>query len=169
MPGTQSVPHRHRFFGTFMSIPPMLCVFRQQKKPHPKFGTRLPSCGTTQVDAFAPARFRVLHTRRPDNGCGPRRSLLVCTFAPPSPVHSPKAPCRDPTARGSLKGCPPGYYSDSSVFLIVLHYMRGRLVCQVQNPLLVCVSGGQLSSIGAVQDRHLRLLLLHIGLVSQPA
>ena len=39
----------------------------------------------------APPRLAYSHTRRPGNGCGPRRSLLsLAPFAPPSQVHSPE-------------------------------------------------------------------------------
>lgn len=74
------------------------------------------SCGTTQIDALRPLLFAYHHTRRPDNGCGPRRSLLTfrCSLRPHKAIPS-QSSHRDPTIRGSLQGLSKRYYSYSLV------------------------------------------------------
>lgn len=55
---------------------------------------------------IAPALSAYHHTRRPDNGCGPRRSLLPdCpgSFRPRESIPGPRA-CRAHTIRSSLRG-----------------------------------------------------------------
>ena len=81
--------------------------------------------------------FRVLHTRRPDNGCGPRQPLLSsCRSLCPRKSIRRKVLCRDPTTHGSLKGDPTGYSSCSSVYFdcFALYVANGQMsICKLHN------------------------------------
>ena len=132
--GTRPSQGRHRFEYSAM-INTLLSGGVKIKKSCPSFGTRLPSCGTTQVDAEAPARLTYFHTRRPDNGCGPRRPLLgISPFAPPSQVHSPERSLpRFHPSRLSGRQPKPDTPLAHRFSLISSYYTQGLFKCQPSN------------------------------------
>lgn len=104
----------------------------KQKSPAPiSIGTRLPSCGTTQVDAKRPLVSRTYHTCRAGNGCGSRQSLLAHAFALPSTVHSVPGPLsRSHRPRLSWRVAHWPTSLPHRFLLIILHYMRATAFCQ---------------------------------------
>jgi hypothetical protein len=94
--------HRHRF-TVFISMSALL--FYKTKKPYPKYGTRLASCGTTQIDN-APRHYPLiipyLHTGRVGNGSGSRRLFCEDAFGRPHKSIRPASIYRTSTCRGSL-------------------------------------------------------------------
>ena len=95
-----------------------LRILGKIKKPHPIIGTRLSSCGTTQVGANAPPRSAYFIRAALVTGAVPvgRYWVKDRSLRPPRAIRR-NALCRDSTIRSSLKGSLPGYFSWSQVFL----------------------------------------------------
>ena len=95
--------------------------------------SQINSCGTTQVDAVAPARFRTSdNVRSPDNGRSPRRSYSAAAafrLALLKSIHKGLA-CRDHTIRGSLGGLVSLLLVFVIGFSVCSKYMRVGAFCQ---------------------------------------